>query len=109
MKSKHMAGTFTKKKKCKKKVPSFTKQFTLFPSPMSSESSHVVHAGIISGVYSDIPAWKGREREESTKKRAYFGIETGDRIIEFECRNKSDKQMWIEGIQYMMNGEAYLS
>ncbi|KAG5562554.1 hypothetical protein RHGRI_005326 [Rhododendron griersonianum] len=65
--------------------------------------------GIISGVYSDIPAWKGREREESTKKRAYFGIETGDRIIEFECRNKSDKQMWIEGIQHMMNGEAYLS
>ncbi|KAI8568743.1 hypothetical protein RHMOL_Rhmol02G0224300 [Rhododendron molle] len=76
MKSKHMAGTFTKKKKC-----------------------------IISGVYSDIPAWKGRERE----KRAYFGIETGDRIIEFECRNKSDKQMWIEGIQHMMNGEAYLT
>ncbi|KAI8568742.1 hypothetical protein RHMOL_Rhmol02G0224300 [Rhododendron molle] len=61
--------------------------------------------GIISGVYSDIPAWKGRERE----KRAYFGIETGDRIIEFECRNKSDKQMWIEGIQHMMNGEAYLT
>ncbi|XP_058202499.1 VAN3-binding protein [Rhododendron vialii] len=80
MKSKHMAGTFTKKKKC-----------------------------IISGVYSDIPAWKGREREESTEKRAYFGIETGDRIIEFECRNKSDKQMWIEGIQHMMNGEAYLT
>ncbi|KAH7840544.1 hypothetical protein Vadar_018404 [Vaccinium darrowii] len=80
MKSKHMAGTFTKKKKC-----------------------------IVSGVYHDIPAWTGREREENTEQRAYFGIETGDRIIEFECRNKSDKRMWIEGIQHMLNGQSYMT
>ncbi|KAK9273622.1 hypothetical protein L1049_018432 [Liquidambar formosana] len=41
MKSKHMAGTFTKKKKC-----------------------------IVSGVYCDIPAWPGREREEGSAQRA---------------------------------------
>ncbi|XAR70861.1 hypothetical protein NMG60_11027894 [Bertholletia excelsa] len=77
MKSKHMAGTFTKKKKC-----------------------------IISEVYCDIPQWPGREREESFEQRAYFGIRTGDRIIEFECRNKGDKQMWIDGIQHLLNCRA---
>ncbi|KAK4853604.1 hypothetical protein QYF36_011445 [Acer negundo] len=74
MKSKHMAGTFTKKKKC-----------------------------IVSGVYYDILAWPGREREDSCEQRAYFGIKTADRVIEFECRNKGDKQMWIHGIQHMLN------
>ncbi|KAL5783290.1 hypothetical protein ACOSP7_008319 [Xanthoceras sorbifolium] len=74
MKSKHMAGTFTKKKKC-----------------------------IVSGVCCDIPTWPGREREDSGKQRAYFGIKTADRVIEFECRNKGDKQIWIDGIQHMLN------
>ncbi|KAK3212972.1 hypothetical protein Dsin_017678 [Dipteronia sinensis] len=74
MKSKHMAGTFTKKKKC-----------------------------LVSGVYYDILAWPGREREDSSEQRAYFGIKTADRVIEFECRNKGDKQMWIHGIQHMLN------
>ncbi|PSS01200.1 VAN3-binding protein [Actinidia chinensis var. chinensis] len=79
MKSKHMVGTFTKKKKC-----------------------------IVSGVYCDIPTWIGREMD-SMEQRAYFGIETGDRIIEFECRNKGDKQMWIEGIQQMLNCRANIA
>ncbi|XP_062018968.1 VAN3-binding protein isoform X1 [Rosa rugosa] len=74
MKSKHMAGTFTKKKKC-----------------------------VVSEVYCDIAAWPGREREDCSKPRAYFGIKTADRTIEFECRSKRDKHMWTEGIQNMLN------
>ncbi|KAJ4708063.1 Van3-binding protein [Melia azedarach] len=74
LKSKHMAGTFTKKKKC-----------------------------IVSEVICDIPTWLGREREDGSEQRAYFGIKTADRIIEFECRNKGDKQMWIDGIQHILN------
>lgn len=69
-----MAGTYTKKKKC-----------------------------VISGVHNDIPAWPRREREDNTEQRAYFGIKTADRIIEFECRSKGDKQMWTDGIQHMLN------
>ncbi|KAF2286972.1 hypothetical protein GH714_036489 [Hevea brasiliensis] len=64
MKSKHMAGTFTKKKKC-----------------------------VVSGVYRDIPAWPGREKEDCNEQRSYFGIKTAERVIEFECRSKDDKQM----------------
>ncbi|XP_027355329.1 VAN3-binding protein isoform X2 [Abrus precatorius] len=74
MKSKHMAGTFTKKKKY-----------------------------IVTGVCSDILAWPGRDKENINDKRAYFGIKTIDRIIEFECASKGDKQLWLEGIQYMLN------
>ncbi|KAG8375577.1 hypothetical protein BUALT_Bualt10G0115000 [Buddleja alternifolia] len=73
MKSKYMGGTFTKKKKC-----------------------------VVSGIYSDIPAWPGREIE-SKEKMAYFAIQTADRVIEFECRSKGDKQMWVEGIQQMLH------
>lgn len=74
MKSKHMAGTFTKKKKC-----------------------------VVSGVYCDIAAWPGREKDDCSKPKAYFGIKTADRTIEFECRSKRDKHMWTEGIQNMLN------
>ncbi|XP_025012675.1 VAN3-binding protein isoform X2 [Ricinus communis] len=79
LKSKHMAGTFTKKKKC-----------------------------VVSGVYSDIPAWPGREREDCNEQRAYFGIKTAERVIEFECRSKGEKLIWTEGIQQMLSCRANL-
>ncbi|KAK6912732.1 VAN3-binding protein-like, auxin canalization domain, partial [Dillenia turbinata] len=79
MKSKVMVGTFTKKKKC-----------------------------AVSGVYSSISPWPGRE-EETGEKRAYFGVKTSDRIIEFECRSKDEKQMWIDGIQYMLQCRANMT
>ncbi|WJX35784.1 hypothetical protein P8452_23733 [Trifolium repens] len=77
MKSKHIGGTFTKKKKY-----------------------------IVTGVCSDIPAWPGREKEDIGEQRAYFGINTEDRLIEFECGSKGDKLFWLEGIQYMLNCSA---
>lgn len=63
-------------------------------------------ADIVTGVCSDVWAWPGREKEESSEKRAYFGVKTAERIIEFECGSKDDKQIWIEGIQYMLNCRA---
>ncbi|KAL2927018.1 VAN3-binding protein [Bienertia sinuspersici] len=74
LKSRHMAGAFTKKKKF-----------------------------IVTGVYSDIPGWLGREQEEDNEQRAYFGIQIADRVIEFECKNKGERQMWTDGIQYLLN------
>lgn len=57
------------------------------------------------GVYCDIPAWPGRAEkgEEGCEQKAYFGIKTEDRIVEFECRSKGEKQLWAEGIQNMLN------
>ncbi|CAN0907169.1 VAN3-binding protein [Linum grandiflorum] len=74
MKSKHMAGTFTKKKKC-----------------------------VVFGVESEIAGWTGRNTEGCNEQRAYFGIKTAERIIEFECRSQMDKQMWVEGIHHMLD------
>ncbi|PWA62863.1 hypothetical protein CTI12_AA359910 [Artemisia annua] len=74
LKSKHMAGTFTKKKKC-----------------------------VVTGVYVDVPAWPGREVDDSIEQRQYFGIETSERIIQFECSNKDEKHKWIEGMQQLLN------
>ncbi|KAG8635886.1 hypothetical protein MANES_16G072600v8 [Manihot esculenta] len=74
MKSKHMAGTFTKKKKC-----------------------------VVSGVYRDIPAWPRRDKEDCNEERVYFGIKTAERLVEFECRSRNEKQMWTEGIRHLLN------
>ncbi|KAK2979546.1 hypothetical protein RJ640_013563 [Escallonia rubra] len=94
MKSKHMAGTFTKKKKCKQ---------------IHYTSKKLCPSRVISGVYHDIPAWPGRVMEDSGEQRAYFGIKTSDRIIEFECRSKGEKEIWIEGIQHMLNCRANMA
>ncbi|XP_019704680.1 VAN3-binding protein [Elaeis guineensis] len=80
MKSTHMAGTFVKKKK-----------------------------SVVLDVCSNIPAWPGRELEDSSHQRAYFGIKTPERIIEFECKNKHDQQIWIEGIRQMLNCHANMN
>ncbi|KAI4379788.1 hypothetical protein MLD38_006040 [Melastoma candidum] len=74
MKSKHVAGTFTKKKKC-----------------------------IVSGVCSDITAWPGRQKDEHGEQKEYFGLLTADRVVEFECRSKGEKKMWVEGIQQILD------
>ncbi|KAL4590746.1 hypothetical protein LXL04_003689 [Taraxacum kok-saghyz] len=77
MKSKLMGGTFTKKEKL-----------------------------VVSGVYVDVPAWPGREMDDSNQERQYFGIETSKRIIEFECSNKDEKDKWIKGLQHLLNSRA---
>ncbi|XXG56695.1 hypothetical protein AAC387_Pa03g4042 [Persea americana] len=73
MKSKHIAGTFVKKKQ----------------------------SGVVD-LCCDVPAWDGRDGEEGGQPRAYFGIKTADRLIEFECKDKYNKQMWVDGIQHML-------
>lgn len=77
MKSKHIVGPFTKKKKC-----------------------------LVFDVYSDLPPWPGRNDDEDNETRAYFGIKTADRLIEFECSSKAEKQMWTDGISQMLHRHA---
>ncbi|WOL09321.1 hypothetical protein Cni_G18074 [Canna indica] len=78
-KSTHMAGTFVKKKKC-----------------------------VVIDVCSNIPAWPGREAEDGSNQRAYFGIRTPERLIEFECK-KCDKKTWTEGIRQMLDCRANMN
>jgi len=57
---------------------------------------------VVLDVCSEIPAWAGRELEDGSHKRGYFGIRTVERVIEFECRNKYDQHKWVEGITEML-------
>ncbi|BAS71176.1 Os01g0231600 [Oryza sativa Japonica Group] len=74
MRSAHMAGTFIK-----------TKKF------------------VVLDICSEIPAWAGREVEEGSHRRGYFGIKTVERMIEFECRSKYEQHKWVQGITEMLN------
>ncbi|KAL1197612.1 VAN3-binding protein [Cardamine amara subsp. amara] len=69
MKSKHVGGTFTKKKK------------------------HMVLE-----VKRDVPAWAGRDLFNGDKHH-YFGLKTETkRVIEFECRNQREYDIWTQGV-----------
>ncbi|KAL5226848.1 hypothetical protein ABZP36_015113 [Zizania latifolia] len=74
MRSAHMAGTFIK-----------TKKF------------------VVLDICSEIPAWAGRELDDGSHRRCYFGIKTVERVIEFECRNKYEQHKWVQGITEMLN------
>ncbi|KAH7672125.1 GH3 family protein [Dioscorea alata] len=62
MKSKHVAGTITKKKK-----------------------------SVVVDVCKNIPAWAGRHLLEGGEQRRYFGLRTREgRVVEFECRSQRE-------------------
>ncbi|XLR53244.1 hypothetical protein HN51_021469 [Arachis hypogaea] len=75
MKSKHVAGTITKKKK------------------------HVVL-----DVCTNLAAWPGRHLFDDEEKRKYFGLKTESRgIVEFECRNQREYDMWTQGVSRLLS------
>ncbi|CAF2090974.1 BnaA06g40030D [Brassica napus] len=69
LKSKHIGGTFSKKIKC-----------------------------VVYGVCDEISAWPySKDRENS--EDVYFGLKTGQGLLEFKCKSKTQKQRWVAGIQ----------
>ncbi|XP_022758281.1 VAN3-binding protein-like [Durio zibethinus] len=75
MKSKHVAGTFTKKKK-----------------------------NVVLEVCKDMPAWPGRHLFDSGEQRLYFGLKTETRgIVEFECRSQREYDMWTRGVSRLLS------
>ncbi|CAL9043632.1 unnamed protein product [Musa banksii] len=75
MKSRHVAGTITKKKK-----------------------------NVVVDVCKDIQAWPGRHLLEGGEQRCYFGLRTAEqRVIEFECRSRREYDMWTQGVSRLLN------
>ncbi|XP_019432525.1 PREDICTED: VAN3-binding protein-like isoform X2 [Lupinus angustifolius] len=75
MKSRHVAGTITKKKK-----------------------------NVVLGVIKDMPAWPGRHLLEGGENRRYFGLKTVMRgIVEFECRNQREYDVWTQGVARLLS------
>ncbi|KAK9664314.1 hypothetical protein RND81_14G032800 [Saponaria officinalis] len=74
MKSRHVAGTITKKKK-----------------------------NVVIEVIKDMPAWPGRHLLEGGDCRRYFGLKTILRgVVEFECRNQREYDVWVEGVSRLL-------
>ncbi|KAA8527641.1 hypothetical protein F0562_034964 [Nyssa sinensis] len=75
MKSRHVAGTITKKKK-----------------------------NVVLEVLKDMPAWPGRHLLEGGEHRRYFGLKTIQRgVVEFECRNQREYDMWTQGVSRLLS------
>ncbi|XP_041016472.1 VAN3-binding protein [Juglans microcarpa x Juglans regia] len=75
MKSKHVAGTITKKKK-----------------------------NVVLELYTDMPAWAGRHLFDGAEQRRYFGLQTETRgVVEFECKNQREYDIWTQGISSLLS------
>ncbi|KAM0998159.1 hypothetical protein EV2_008224 [Malus domestica] len=75
MKSKHVAGTFTKKKK-----------------------------NVVLDVCKNMPAWPGRHLFDDGEQRRYFGLKTEARgIVEFECKNQREHDVWTHGVSRLLS------
>ncbi|KAM3248553.1 hypothetical protein T459_08775 [Capsicum annuum] len=75
MKSKHVGKTITKKKK-----------------------------NVVLEVYKNVPAWPGRHLFEDGEKRRYFGLKTEIRgVVEFECKNQREYEMWTQGVSRLLS------
>ncbi|GFS37198.1 auxin canalization protein [Actinidia rufa] len=75
MKSRHVGGTITKKKK-----------------------------NVVLEVCKDVPAWPGRHLLEGGEHRRYFGLKTVLRgVIEFECRSQREYDVWTQGVVRLLS------
>ncbi|GMI85773.1 FORKED 1 [Hibiscus trionum] len=75
MKSKHVVGTFTKKKK-----------------------------NVVVEVCKDMPAWAGRHLFDDGGQRRYFGLKTETRgVVEFECRSQREHDLWTQGVSRLLS------
>ncbi|XP_027938112.1 VAN3-binding protein-like isoform X2 [Vigna unguiculata] len=78
MKSRHVAGTITKKKK-----------------------------NLVVEVIKDVPAWPGRHLLEGGEDRRYFGLKTVMRgTVEFECRDQREYDVWTRGVSRLLSVAA---
>lgn len=74
MKSRHVAGTITKKKK-----------------------------SVVVDVCRDVAAWPGRHLLDGGEHRRYFGLRTAEhRVIEFECASQREHDMWTSGVARLL-------
>ncbi|XP_050237158.1 VAN3-binding protein [Mercurialis annua] len=75
MKSRHVAGTITKKKK-----------------------------NVVVDVCKNMAAWPGRHLFDGGDQRRYFGLKTTTRgIVEFECKNQREHDMWTNGVSKLLS------
>ncbi|MED6219939.1 hypothetical protein PIB30_040395 [Stylosanthes scabra] len=73
IKSKHVGGAFSKKKKC-----------------------------VVYGVCDKDGAWPYRKEREESDENCYFGLKTGEGLMQFKCKSEIQKQKWVDGIELLL-------
>lgn len=59
---------------------------------------------VVLGVIKDMPAWPGRHLLEGGENRRYFGLKTVMRgVVEFECRNQREYDVWTQGVSRLLS------
>ncbi|CAN6273755.1 unnamed protein product [Urochloa humidicola] len=77
LKSKHIGGAFSKKKK-----------------------------GVVYGVYDDIPAWPAAHEEGPAAEACHFGLRTAQGLLEFQCESRAQRQDWVEAVKNLIRQVA---
>lgn len=55
-------------------------------------------------VLKDMPSWPGRHLLDGGDQRRYFGLKTETRgIVEFECKNQREHDMWTQGVSRLLS------
>lgn len=61
-------------------------------------------ADVVLEVCKEMPAWPGRYLFEGGEQRRYFGFKTSTRgIVEFECKNKREYEIWTQGVSSLLS------
>lgn len=76
IKSKHIGGAFSKKKK-----------------------------SVVYGVYDDMPAWP-HEGGDSGSEAGHFGLRTAQGLLEFQCERREQRQEWVEAVKNLLRQVA---
>lgn len=76
LKSKHIGGAFSKKKK-----------------------------SVVYGVYDDVPAWP-HAGGDATKEACHFGLRTAQGLLEFQCEGRAQRQDWVEAVKNLLRQVA---
>uniref|UniRef100_A0ACD5ZH85 Uncharacterized protein n=1 Tax=Avena sativa TaxID=4498 RepID=A0ACD5ZH85_AVESA len=83
LKSKHIGGAFSKKKR-----------------------------SIVYGVHDDTPAWPGHgsvgmpDSATALSEKRHFGLRTAQGLVEFECESRMHMQEWVESVKNLLRQAA---
>lgn len=73
LKSKHVGGAFSKKKK-----------------------------GVVYGVCDGLSTCPVRQNKESEDESCFFGLKTAQELLEFKCKNRAHRQRWVDNIRHLL-------
>ncbi|XP_047306721.1 VAN3-binding protein [Impatiens glandulifera] len=55
---------------------------------------------VVYGVCDETNAWPFKQEMENME--TFFGVKTSQGLLEFKCKNKNQKQKWVDGIQTLL-------